>query len=155
MMRSVATLICLSSGAFHVSNVMANEPEVVDTQDPDDIPLAAKQSLRDMTFPEGFEVTLFAAEPDIRQPIALDIDDRGRLWVVECYSYAGGPFDDSLRDRILIFDDTDGDGRFDQRKIFWDHGTRVTGLALGFGGVWITNAPHLSFLPRRGSRRRS
>ena len=40
-----------------------------------------------MTVPPGFKVTLFAGEPDVVQPIAMAIDDRGRLWVAEAYSY--------------------------------------------------------------------
>ena len=79
----------------------------------------------------------------------MEIDDRGRLWVVECYTYEGGEYDLEKRDRVLIFADRDGDGRFDERKIFWDQGQRLTGLTIGFGGVWLTAAPHLLFLPDR------
>ena len=66
--------------------------------------------------PEGFRVTVFAAEPDVRNPIAMAWDRRGRLWVAENYTYAERPqkFDLRLRDRVLIFEDTDGDGRFDR-----------------------------------------
>ena len=52
------------------------------------------------------------------QPIALAIDDRGRLWVAEAYSYPRRVPEAEARDRILIFEDTDGDGRFDTRKVF-------------------------------------
>ena len=97
--------------------------------------------------PEGFEVTLFAGEPHVRQPIAMEFDDRGRLWVAEFYSYRN--WKPEGKDRILIFEDTDGDGRFDKRKVFWDKGNYLTGLQLGFGGVWICNAPTLAFIPDR------
>ncbi len=66
-----------------------------------------------MTVPPGFKVTLYAGEPDVVQPIAMAIDDRGRLWVAEAYSYPKRVADKDAKDRILIFDDTDGDGRFD------------------------------------------
>ena len=50
-----------------------------------------------MTVPEGFKVTLFAGEPDIHQPIAFAIDDKGRLWVAEAYSYPIRVPDDKAR----------------------------------------------------------
>ena len=101
------------------------------------------------TLPEGFTVTLFAAEPDVVQPIAMTIDHKGRLWVVENYSYPiwlGGP---RGKDRILIFEDADGDGRFDRRTVFYDKGTNFTGIELGFGGVWVCATPNLLFIPDR------
>lgn len=108
-------------------------------------PLPAEQAAAQMTLPEGFKATLAAAEPEIRQPIALTIDGRGRLWVAECYSYP--IWRDTGSDRILIFEDTDGDGRLDSRKVFWDQGNYLTGLEVGFGGVWVCSAPHLLFIP--------
>ena len=52
---------------------------------------------------------------------AMTWDNRGRLWVAECYTYANRPtrFDLGLRDRVIIFEDKDGDGRADERKVFW------------------------------------
>jgi hypothetical protein len=108
---------------------------VANTQKPGDQPLAPTEALRRMTLPEGFRATLFAGEPDVMQPIAFDFDDRGRLWVVECFSYPD--FKNQGRDRILIFTDKDGDGRFDTRTVFLDNGHRLSGIALGFGGVWV------------------
>ncbi len=118
---------------------------VVNTQNPKDAPLAPAEALKRMALPEGFKATLFAGEPDVHQPIAFAFDDRGRLWVVECFSYPD--FKVENRDRILIFTDKDGDGRFDERKVFLDNGRRLSGLALGFGGVWVTSAPNLLFYP--------
>ena len=99
--------------------------------------------------PAGFEVTVFAADPDVRQPIAATFDTRGRLWVVENYTYSDAAvgFDMSVNDRVLIFEDTDHDGRFDNRTVFWDQGQKLTGIELGFGGVWLTAAPNLIFIP--------
>ena len=102
-----------------------------------------------MTVPPGFKVTLFAGEPDVVQPIAMAIDDRGRLWVAEAYSYPMRVPDDEAKDRILIFEDTDGDGRFDTRKVFADNLNLVSGLEVGFGGVWVGAAPHFLFIPDR------
>ena len=111
--------------------------------------LDPEAAARAMTVPPGFRVSLFAGEPDVVQPIAMAIDDRGRLWIAEAYSYPRRVRDDQARDRILIFEDTDGDGRFDTRKVFADRLNLVSGLALGFGGVWVGAAPHLLFIPEK------
>ncbi len=109
-----------------------------------------------MTVPEGFHVTLFAGEPDVHQPIAFTLDDRGRLWVVEAYVYPKRlPFDGPLLpeaerkkgDRILIFEDTDGDGKFDKKTTFIEGLNLVSGIEVGFGGVWVGAAPYLLFIP--------
>jgi putative membrane-bound dehydrogenase-like protein len=112
-------------------------------------PVAPAEAPGRMTVPEGFAVALFAAEPDVVQPIAFTIDPKGRLWVIENYSYPiwlGGP---RGRDRILIFEDADGDGRFDRRTVFFDKGTNFTGIELGFGGVWVCATPNLIFIADR------
>ncbi len=116
---------------------------VKNSQNPKDVPLAPAEALKRMTLPEGFRATLFAHEPDVMQPIAFDFDDRGRLWVVECFSYPDFKVED--RDRILIFTDKDGDGRFDERKVFLENGRHLSGITIGFGGVWVTSAPNLLF----------
>jgi putative membrane-bound dehydrogenase-like protein len=102
-----------------------------------------------MTVPEGFEVKLFAGEPDVQQPIAMCIDDRGRLWVAEAYSYPIRRPDKEAKDRILIFEDTDGDGRFDRRSVFMEGLNLVSGIEVGFGGVWIGAAPYLMYVPMK------
>jgi putative membrane-bound dehydrogenase-like protein len=103
-----------------------------------------------MTVPEGFKVTLFAGEPDVVQPMGFTFDDRGRLWVVECLSYPRWlqPGQEG-RDRIVIFEDTDGDGRFDKKTVFADKLANVSGIAWGHGGVWLTAVPYLLFIPDR------
>jgi putative membrane-bound dehydrogenase-like protein len=100
-----------------------------------------------MTVPEGFTVTLFAGEPDVRQPIAMCLDHRGRLWVAEAYTYPVRAPEGKGKDRILIFEDTDGDGKFDKRTVFMEGLNLVSGLEVGFGGVWIGAAPYLLFVP--------
>jgi putative membrane-bound dehydrogenase-like protein len=100
-----------------------------------------------MTVPEGFEVKLFAGEPDVRQPIAFCLDDRGRLWVAEAYSYPIRRKEGEGKDRIVIFEDTDGDGHFDKRTVFMEGLNLVSGLEVGFGGVWIGAAPYLMYVP--------
>ena len=124
----------------------AGLPEgVVDTQRPQDKPLSPRESLQRISVPPGFRVELFAAEPDVLQPIAFDFDDRGRLWVVECFSYPD--FKRQDQDRVLIFTDADNDGKFDHRQVFLSNGHRLSGIALGFGGVWLCSAPNIIFVP--------
>jgi putative membrane-bound dehydrogenase-like protein len=107
-----------------------------------------------MTVPDGFSVTLFAGEPDVHQPIAFTTDHRGRLWVVEAYTYPRrnphpGPVlpDPKLGDKIVIFEDADGDGKFDKRTVFMEGLNLVSGIEVGFGGVWVGAAPYLLFIP--------
>lgn len=123
-------------------------PGVEDTQNPADVSLSPTESLAQIQVPEGFQVTLFAGEPAIRRPIAFDFDDRGRLWVAENYSHPVWKEGEG-QDRVVILEDTDHDGRFDRKKIFWDRGRYLSGIAYGHGGVWIANTPELSFIPDR------
>ncbi len=115
-------------------------------------PMAPDEVCRQSKFPPGFQLGVFAAEPDVQNPIAITTDERGRVWVAENYTYAGagaGWFDTTLRDRVIVLADTDGDGRQDQRKVFWDEGRKLTSVEVGFGGVWVLCAPQLLFIPDR------
>ncbi len=114
-----------------------------------DGPVPPTASAARMTVPDGFKVTLFAGEPDVRQPIAFTIDPKGRLWVVENFSYPNWRTKPEGKDRIVIFEDVDGDGHFDRKKVFWEKGANLTGLAIGFGGVWACETPNLIFIPDR------
>ncbi len=111
-------------------------------------PLSPEESLKRFKLPEGFRITLFAGEPDVRKPIAMTLDDRGRLWVVESASYPHWvPEGKTGKDRILIFEDRAGKGRFDSCKVFLDNGTNLSGITVGFGGVWLCATPNLLFIP--------
>ena len=108
-------------------------------------PFAPLEAARTMQVPEGFEVTLFAGEPDIRQPVGFCIDDRGRLWVAEANNYPDK--EGGKRDRIVILEDTDGDGRHDKRIVFYDKLEYVSGVEVGFGGAWVMSIPNFYFIP--------
>jgi putative membrane-bound dehydrogenase-like protein len=111
------------------------------------VSLPPEAAAKAMRLPPGFSVRLGAGEPEVRQPIAMALDDRGRLWVAEAYTYPIRAKGDKGRDRILIFEDTDGDGRFDKRTVFTEGLNLVSGLEVGFGGVWVGAAPYLLFIP--------
>ena len=119
------------------------------------LPLRAQDSrsagatVASFTLPEGFSAKLFAGEPDVRQPISFCIDDRGRLWVVEGNTYPAWRGTFTEHDRILIFEDSDGDGRYDTRKVFCEGLTFATGIEVGFGGVWVVAPPNLLFYPMK------
>ncbi len=131
--------------------------------------LTPQEALKKMEVPEGFQVDLLAAEPDLVQPIAFCWDARGRIWVVEGNTYprratrpprrADGDGDLSVpnaaqkadifagKDRVLIFEDSDGDGSFETRKVFIEGLNLVSGIEVGFGGVYIGAAPYLLHIP--------
>jgi len=111
--------------------------------------LAAPDAALAMTVPAGFAVDLIAAEPDLHQPIALALDHRGRIWVAEAYSYPIRRPDGEGQDHILVFEDADHDGSFEKRTVFADDLNLVSGLQVGFGGVWVGAAPYLMFIPDR------
>lgn len=125
-----------------------------------------------MTLADGLEAQLVACEPMIRQPVAIEFDDRGRLWVVQYLQYPNpeglkrvkvdrysrtqydrvpeppphGPKGD---DAITILEDLDGDGRMDRSRNFVEGLNLCTGLAFGHGGVFVIQAPYLLFYPDR------
>jgi len=109
--------------------------------------LSPEEAAKAITLPPGFSARLFAGEPDVKQPIAFAIDDRARLWVAEAYTYPRRAPEGQGKDRILIFEDTDGDGRFNKRTVFMEGLNLVSGLEVGFGGVWVGAAPYLMFIP--------
>jgi putative membrane-bound dehydrogenase-like protein len=109
--------------------------------------LSPKEAAAAMSVPPGFSVKLFAGEPDVQQPIAMSIDDRGRLWIAEAYTYPIRLPEGEGKDRILIFEDADNDGAFDKRTVFKEGLNLVSGIEVGFGGVWVGTAPYLMFIP--------
>lgn len=107
------------------------------------------RALESIQLLDGFKATLFAGEPDVVQPIAMTTDVRGRLWVVECLSYPDWTTNKTGGDRVIILEDEDQDGKFDKRTVFLDNGRNLTGIALGFEGVWLCSLPELIFVPDR------
>ncbi len=110
--------------------------------------LNPSQAVAQMAIPDGFDVSIFAAEPDIAEPIAFCFDDRGRLWVAENFNYqTRRKHTDEQVSRIQILEDSNGDGTFDKKKTFTDKLTFTSGIACGFGGVFVGSPPNLTFIP--------
>jgi hypothetical protein len=147
MMLRLLVLFCIGCFAALGTGGDGDLPSgIKDTQNPRDKPPSPVEAVKRFKAPDGFKVTLFAGEPDVRQPIALTFDDRGRVWVAECYSYPEWKAEG--QDRILIFEDTDGDGKFDNRTVFLDKlPSRRARRRLGL----VRSQPALH--PRQGRRR--
>lgn len=109
------------------------------------------KTLQQMFVPEGFSVVDVASEPDVHQPIAFTFDAKGRIWVVEGHSYPEKRPEGAGLDRIVIFADNDGDGKFETRKVFVEGLNLVSGIEVGMGGVWIGAAPELLFIPDKNN----
>ncbi|QDU45553.1 HEAT repeat protein [Symmachiella dynata] len=108
-----------------------------------------EETLKTFTLPDGYEANLFASDdqfPELQNPVQFTFDARGRLWVCTMNSYPmylpGTPVDD----KILILEDTDGDGRADKSTVFADGLHVPTGIELGDGGVYVAQQPNLMFL---------
>ncbi len=110
--------------------------------------LTGEEAARAMTLPDGFRATLWAGEPDLVQPIAFALDERGRLWTAENLNYPIWQSPDKRGEcRVAVWEDENGDGKFDKRTLFIDGIHFISGLEVGFGGVWIGAPPHLLFVP--------
>jgi len=127
----------------------ADFPAIYNTEPEKSEPMSPEETARTAELPEGFRLEVFASEPEVQQPIGITFDDKGRLWVAECYTFAETPlrWDMKLQDRVIVLEDTNGDGKSDKRTVFWDQGKRLTSVAVGNGGVWVTCAPQLLFIP--------
>jgi putative membrane-bound dehydrogenase-like protein len=112
-------------------------------------PMSPQEALKAIKLPPGFKATLFAAEPDVQNPVAMAWDTKGRMWVAENNTYAEQPqhFDLSLKDRVIILEDKDWDGVAETRKVFTDNVQILTSVEVGHGGVWLMCPPKLLFIP--------
>jgi len=110
---------------------------------------APNDAAKKFELPEGYAVNLFASEvefPELQNPVQFAFDAKGRLWVTTMESYPmylpGSPVDD----KILILEDTDGDGKADKKTVFADKLHVPTGLEFGKGGVFVAQQPNVMFL---------
>ncbi len=137
-------------------------------------PLSPAEALKRLTVAKDLRLDQVLTEPAVTQPVYMDFDERGRLWVVQYRQY---PFPAGLkilsedkflratydkvppppphhfkgRDKITIHEDTKGTGVFDKQKTFIEGLNIVTSLARGRGGVWMLNPPYLLFYPDKNN----
>ncbi|MCI0641986.1 MAG: c-type cytochrome [Gemmataceae bacterium] len=121
--------------------------------------LAPAESVKRMKVADGFEVKLFAAEPDVVNPIAMTVDEKGRVWVVESFEYPKRTPKGSMpRDRIKILEDTDGDGVCDKVSVFAEgkdfpfRFDLASGIEVGHGGVFLGAPPYLWFIENKNDK---
>ncbi len=137
---------------------------------PQDHPLTPQDSLSRFKVPEDLAVDFVLSEPEVAQPLFLNFDERGRMWVLQYLQYpepAGlkllskdqwwravydkvplpPPHGVKGLDKITIHEDTDGDGKYDKHKTFVDGLNIATSFAQGRGGVFVLNPPYLLFYP--------
>ena len=111
-------------------------------------PYSVKGSMERTQVPADMKLVLFASEPDIMKPIAFAWDTRGRLWVAETSDYPHGVMEDQQQghDKIVICEDTDGDGKADKFTVFADHLNIPTSFTFANGGVIVSQPPNFLFL---------
>ncbi|MCL4222693.1 MAG: c-type cytochrome [Phycisphaerales bacterium] len=106
------------------------------------------QALAGFDLAPGFEVSLFACEPMIEDPVAMAFDEDGRLWVVEMQSYMPnieGDGELAPASRVVVLEDTDGDGRADKSRVFLDGLVLPRAVLPCFGGALVIEPPNLLF----------
>ncbi len=143
-------LIFVSWIVFSMSLSADRFPELPNTESTTDTdPPSAEESAKAFSLPEGTKVKVWASEPMVQNPIAMAWDKHGRVWAAENYTYGRRKirFDLSLRDRVIVLSDTDGDGQADTRKVFTDKVQMLTSVEVGYGGVWLMCPPKLLFIP--------
>ena len=113
---------------------------------PYQFPLSAKDSMDYTQVPVGWELELFAAEPQLVNPIFMAWDERGRLWVAETVDYPNDVRDGAGNDTIKILEDTTGDGRCDKVTVFAEGLNIPTSLTFANGGIVVAQAPEFLFL---------
>jgi putative heme-binding domain-containing protein len=154
--RTLLAILAVGLAAYGGKAVRAQQPargsqEDVVPHGQDRAPNAPRSpalAVKAMTVPPGFQVELVASEPDIVNPVAMTFDERGRIWITESLEYPRhrpGPG----RDQVKVLEDSDGDGKADRFTIFADGLNIPSGIAVGYGGVWVANAPDILFMQDR------
>jgi putative heme-binding domain-containing protein len=107
-------------------------------------PLAPDAEAKTFHLPDGFQIQLFAAEPEISKPMNMAFDERGRLWITQSREYPFPvPIDKTGRDEIKILEDTDGDGRADRITTFADGLNIPIGLYTYKGSAVAWSIPNI------------
>ena len=112
--------------------------------------LSGEESLKTLAVPSGYKIDLFADEtmfPDLANPVQCSFDNKGRLWVVTMPSYPHyKPGDPLPNDKLLILEDTNGDGKADKQKVFADRLHLPMGFEFSHDGVYVSQGNSLLFL---------
>jgi len=113
---------------------------------PDQASLSPEESLKSIHVNSDFHVELFASEPLVFDPVEIAFDENGKIYVCEMLDYPEDPpAGQPARSRIVLLEDTDGDGKPDKRTVFADHVLEVSGILPWKGGLIVTSAPDILF----------
>ncbi|HZJ16527.1 MAG TPA: PVC-type heme-binding CxxCH protein, partial [Chthoniobacteraceae bacterium] len=133
--------------AHYQASGMSPPVPAADPPAPESAPLSPLDSLKKIHVRNGYAVELVAAEPLTMDPVAIDWDAAGRLWVVEMADYPlGMDGKGKAGGRVRVLEDSDGDGRYDKSTLFADGLSFPTGLLTWRDGVIVTAAPEILFL---------
>lgn len=160
----------LPTAATLFSNILASPHGAPAGKAPEDVQpvVPPAKALATFTVPDDLKLELVLSEPEVKQPLFMTWDERGRLWVVQYlqYPYPAGlkmlsrdtfwravydkvppppPHGEPGLDKITIHEDTDGDGKLDKHKTFLDGLNISTSFAFDRDGVWVMNPPYLLF----------
>jgi putative heme-binding domain-containing protein len=111
--------------------------------------LSGEEAIGQMTIGKNIKVNLFASEkefPELAKPVQMSFDARGRLWVACWPTYPHWKPKEEMNDKLLILEDTDGDGKADKKIMFAEGLHCPTGFEFANGGVFVAQAPDLMFL---------
>ena len=143
---ALASLTVLALSSYSAVWAQESGAPIPHAQDrPPGDPLTPEEAVAKMTVPEGFTVEIVASEPEILNPTAMCIDEKGRFWICESIEYPRRSPGEG-KDRIKVLEDTNGDGKVDKVSIFAEGLNIPCGIAVGYGGVWISNSPDILFL---------
>lgn len=111
--------------------------------------LSGGEQQKTFKLPPGYEINLFASEedfPELANPVSMNFDNHGRLWVSVMPSYPQWQPKSKLNDKLLILEDKDNDGQADVCKVFADGLHQPTGFEIGKGGAYVAQQPDILFL---------
>ena len=145
---AAVALAGIAVAAWTTSSDAERWPPPVKTTDAEEAPvLSPEQAMASFSLPPGFRVELVASEPLVQDPVALDIDAEGRLWVVEMRGYMTAldeeEGEDQRRGQIVVLKDENGDGRMDGKTVFLDDLSLPRSVLVTDDGVLVGDPPHL------------
>ena len=123
---------------FVICNTAIAQRDLKDIPDPDPL-----RELETFVVPDGFEVNLYAADPQIAKPIQMNFDEQGRLWIASSEVYPHIKPGQKATDKILVVEDRDRDGVADKTSVFVDGLLIPTGVVPGDGGCYVANSTDL------------
>ncbi|MEQ9437887.1 MAG: hypothetical protein RIG62_02525, partial [Cyclobacteriaceae bacterium] len=139
--QTILSVLIFFLAALLETTVVYAQNDLQDIPDPD-----PQRELEMMHVADGFEVTLFAAEPMLVKPIQMNWDAEGRLWVVSSTIYPQLKAGEEPHDKIYVLEDTDGDGKADHSTVFAEGLLTPTAILPGDSGVYVANATEILHL---------